>query len=115
MPSHRRHRERQESLQIQGFGLGRVRFPPACCPIRFEEPDDVAPHPDGRKPAEAQVPLREELEEAQEQVYEQPRPDLPLVDERDGVAPGREHAREVLRRGRGGGKDVRRNEVDNLP
>ena len=38
-----------------------------------------------------------------------------LVDERDGVAPGREHAREVLRRGRGGGKDVRRNEVDNLP
>ena len=38
-----------------------------------------------------------------------------LVDERDGVAPRREHAREVLRRGRGGGKDVRRNEVDNLP
>ena len=32
-----------------------------------------------------------------------------LVDERDGVAPGREHAREVLRRGRRGVEKIRRN------
>ena len=38
-----------------------------------------------------------------------------LVDECDGVTPGREHAREVLRRRRRRVEDVRRDEVDDLP
>ena len=38
-----------------------------------------------------------------------------LVDECDGVTPGREHAREVLRRRRRRVEDVRRDEVDYLP
>ena len=37
------------------------------------------------------------------------------VDECDGVTPGREHAREVLRRRRRRVEDVRRDEVDYLP
>ena len=83
MLSHWRQRERQKTLQMQGLRLGPARFPPACRPIRFEKPDDVAPHPDAysydsRESAEAQFPLREELEIAQQQVHQKPGPDLPL-------------------------------------
>lgn len=114
MLSHRSHRERQKPLQIKGLGLGRVRFPPTCRPIHFEELDDFAAHPDACahdtcEAAEAQLPLREELEESQQEMDQEPRPDLPLdrvlvvpdevvelarlrellVDECDGVTPAR--------------------------
>ena len=83
MLSHWRQRERQKTLQIQGLRLGPVRFPPACRPIHFEKPDDAAPHPDAcsydsRESAEAQFPLRKELEIAQQQVHQKTGPDLPL-------------------------------------
>ena len=83
MLSHRSHRERQKPLQIKGLGLGHVRFPPTCRPIHFEELDDFAAHPDACahdtcEAAEAQFPLREELEEAQQEMDQKPRPDLPL-------------------------------------
>ena len=83
MLSHWRQRERQKTLQIQGLRLGPARFPPTCRPIHFEEPDDAAPHPDAcsydsRESAEAQFPLRKELEIAQQQVHQKPGPDLPL-------------------------------------
>ena len=83
MLSHWRQRERQKTLQIQGLRLGPARFPPTCRPIHFKEPDDAAPHPDAcsydsRESAEAQFPLRKELEIAQQQVHQKPGPDLPL-------------------------------------
>lgn len=83
MLSHWRQRERQKTLQMQGLRLGPARFPPACRPIHFEKPDDAAPHPDAcsydsRESAEAQFPLRKELEIAQQQVHQKPGPDLPL-------------------------------------
>ena len=106
MLSHWRQRERQKTLQMHGLRLGPIRFPPACRPLHFEKPDDSAPHPDAcsydsRESAEAQFPLRKELEIAQ-QVHQKPGPDLPSdLDHRRGATRGGESG--DLRRAPGGG------------
>ena len=86
MLSHWSGVERQESLQIQGFGDLHHADSTTCCPIRaegFEQFHNVAPQPrarphHAREPREAVLPSRDVAEVAQEHVHQEPRPDLPL-------------------------------------
>ena len=81
--SHKFHAAVSESSQIL---LSVARLRPrrrTCCPIELQGLDDVAVHPSGAlhetdEPGERLFPGRKVLEVMEQQVYEEPRPYLPL-------------------------------------
>ena len=81
--SHCGRREVEDRLEIQRFRLPGRRFHGTCCPIQAQGLDEPAPVPERaaherREPREAQAPLREVAQVAEDQVRQEPCPHLPL-------------------------------------